>query len=461
MQIRRYFIFFSILLAMPAVHAQTVGTTALETAQLARRVERAAAAGKNFCIPWMDLVGDSGLYPFQITHQLKSEAKKALEQARAAHQTVKFPRKSHLIYPQKDVLIGVPWQLTPLHEDRPYLEARKHLSLYFVNKENRLIVQEIERLKSDVWPQFRSKLVQLERAAAETPQMQDPLPSLIRGLSPQVNTLFVGEMHYFDELKHALIRLLTLLQTQQPGRKIILFTEFLPQDFEWEGKVPEDFTFPFTIAGFNSKGLISVWDQALKQDIPVVGLEPKNMCLPDFIQSEFVVDHWCCALTNVDTSLSGIQYRNEKFAETLQHYREKYPDALFVVYTGAAHSMYNKFASISARFKPEETFVLLLQPTRQRMREHFENENKEMEKSLGHPLAASPEQQRKEIEEKIDNLHPLKAHYSVGDFPQAFIQFDKELAPVAGFDAFVRVQPPTFIRLDKLPIPIDMELPKE
>ena len=53
------------------------------------------------------------------------------------------------------------------------------------------------------------------------------------------------------------------------------------------------------------------------------------------------------------------------------------------------------------------------------MREYFENENKEMEKSLGHPLAASPEQQLKEIEEKIDNLHPLKAHFSIGDFPQA------------------------------------------
>ena len=42
----------------------------------------------------------------------------------------------------------------------------------------------------------------------------------------------------------------------------------------------------------------------------------------------------------------------------MQEYRQKNPDALFIVYTGSAHSYYNFPFSLAKRFPKETTFML-------------------------------------------------------------------------------------------------------
>ena len=396
---KKYF-FLIILFCNFTAHAQKLGP-ALETAQLARQVASQSAA--------------------QLSQQLERGAQAALEQARAA-KIETYPYISHNIAPAVGVQVLSGWQVEPLYQDRPELKKAGDISSYLLRQENSLVVQEMERQKNHVWPQLGSNIKQLEQAAAATPQTDDPLHTVIEKLPSSVNTLFVGELHGFPEIKQAMNRLLVQLRRQQPSRPIILFTEFLPKDFVWKEKNPSFKWHPgCRKVGLENKDFLAVWNQAQELNIPTVGLEPMQSCLDTRLCSSF----FSLAGNGVvpkyfNISLSGIKYRNENFVEVLQRYRENNPDALFVVYTGTSHVEYHKFYSVAAQFKPQETFVLSLFPSVKRLAQRL-GEDKETAQY---------------------SYHPIRQFIQVGDFPQNFLYFNKDLAPIAGVDALIRLETP-------------------
>ena len=421
---KKYFSLFFILLMTAAAHAQTVGTTARELSQLSRHVARAAGES-SFQMQMLHMAGLTGGKAFQFTKQLERQAQAALEQAYAASSNMHYPLKFPFgVVPVVDMKIGDKWQLVPYTIWGPNLEKNRDIALYMISEENLLFVRETKRLKEHVWPQLNSKIEQLEQAAANTPQVADPLHTVIENLPSAVNTLFVGELHGYPEIKQAVYRILKQLREQQPNRKIILFTEFLPKDFAWKGKIPSSFNEwhgDHSIVGFWNKNLRKLWDRASELGIPSIGLEPMRSCL-NSSASFFQRDRKNVEKKKIDfdTSLTGMQYRNDNFVDLLQRYRKKYPDALFVVYTGAAHVEYHYFSSVSAQFELEKSFVLALLPSVERIAKKFHT---------------------REIF-TIHTGHPIRDFTWAGNFPQKFQLFNKELAPIAGVDALIRLETP-------------------
>ena len=413
-------IFLSILVGITTAPAQTVVATTSDLAQLSRQVARAAAKNTVY-IPWEATLADTGLTSTEMTQHLKEMADQSLTMAKSAVENIPYPYRGPHVHPRKGMEIVEKWQLEQLHPDMPYLKKTKHLASYFVSKENRLVEKEIERLKRDVWPQLEARLPELEQAAQNTPQPADPLRYVAQHLPLSVNTLFVGEMHGFEENSQAVHKLLVNLRQTQPNRPIILFTEFLPEYFIWKGKIPwkynsKNFFGGFWAGGFDFEYYRTLWEQARKINITTVGLEPYQACLVN--DAKLKVDSLCKEDERFDASLIGLQYRNEKFLEVLRAYRELNPNALFVVYTGAGHIYYSAPFPITPQFKPQETSVIALLPSQQRISQVLK------------------------VNAGINYGHPTRYRIQIGDFPQNFQLFNKELAPIAGVDALIRLETP-------------------
>ncbi len=420
---KKYISLFFILLMTAAAHAQTVGTTARELSQLSRQVARAAGES-SFQMQMLHMAGLTGGQAFQLTQSLQRKAQAALEQARAASGNIRFPLTlPGEVTPVVDMKIRDKWQLKPHLQGMPNLKKTRDIAAYLISQENLLFVQEMKRLEQHVWPQIEANMKRLEQAAQNTPQPADPLRYVAQHLPLSVNTLFVGEMHGFGENSQAVHKLLVNLRQAQPNRPIILFTEFLPEYFRWKGKIPwkynsKNFLRYFWASGFDLEYKRTLWEAAREINITTVGLEPYQACLTD--DAKLKVDFPYKEDERFNASLIGLQYRNEKFLEVLRAYRELNPNALFVVYTGAGHVEYHQFASVSTHFNPETTFVLGLVPSVERI--------------------------AKKLHTKEDYAqecgHPIRNFTWTGEFPQNFQLFNKELAPIAGVDAFIRLEAP-------------------
>ena len=82
---------------------------------------------------------------------------------------------------------------------------------------------------------------------------------------------------------------------------------------------------------------------AMVLNIPVIGLEPS------FVRSGS--NFW------VLNRPEGMRLRHERWLQTIRLYRERYPDALFIVYAGAGHISYGKPYSLGDTLAGEKTFV--------------------------------------------------------------------------------------------------------
>ena len=414
---KKYFSLFSILLMTAAAHAQTVGTTARELSHLSRQVARAAAKGNPLYIPWMQTVGDTGLYSFQLTAQLSRQSYDSFCEAQQAQETIPYACRIPAIV-AASLKVKNPRVLKPLLADAPsYVQTKKQMIYYLLAKETNLYAEEVKRLNEHVWPQLREHFYDLENTAAALQQPLDPVAFITEKITPDITTLGIGEVHDFSAIEKRVSQLLTQLRQTQPQREIILFTEFLPQNFLWEGEIPDWSKEPFWVAGFNSQGLLDLWNHAQQLNIPVVGLEPMiTFSTTKYFKSYFSTGSpafWGMHVP-VYASLVGTQYRNGEFARTLKQYRQQYPDALFVIYAGQGHVGYNSPFSFTAQLPEEKTFVLYLSPTQKLFQE-----------KTGMPFLTPS---------------PLSLCFSAGYFPQPVIYWDnKEFARITGFDAFLRV----------------------
>ena len=279
---------------------------------------------------------------------------------------------------------------------------REHLAEYFLTQQN---------LELEKWIPILQK--QQETLTKEVPFLEQnrrlvthpaqwDLRWLADQVTPEISYLLVGERHGFTEISNAVTQLVLTLRLRYPQRQIFLFTEFLPEGKTWK-----------ELKAFEGTRLHDpTWQAADISQIPVVGLEPRfvwdNIELRLSYQNK--QDQACEQL--LWGSVEGVRIRNEHWLNTLQQYRQQYPQALFVVYAGGAHLSYLEPYSLGITLPKEQTLVTSLRPQRY----YMGHENQ--------PLVT-----------EFDEL-------TEGRFRDRVIHFtSKEAARIAGFDISIQILP--------------------
>jgi len=354
------FVFLACCLFAVPIHAQVAISTARELAIVSRGVKHAMKKGSPVYLPHQSTVGRTGLYSFQIKRVLQRRVERTHQEALKAQRTIPRQNKEKISYkPTTGLSVLDPAFVKPMQDNVPYLEnSKKNVAAHLAAQENRLYVQEVRRLHEQVWPRLSQALPRLEQEAMALEQPADPLHFVVQKIPQTVNTVFVGELHGTAQTKDAVGLLLNQLRQIHPEREILLFTEFLPEHFEWEEKLPDWYQRPFLqIPGFEVENQKMLWTQARALNIPVIGLEVKIAWL-----NRKIIPRFKPTRTAVPAALTGMKFRNEHFMKTLQEYRAKHPDALFVVYTGKGHVLYNNPFSLANQLPAEKTFVLSIHP---------------------------------------------------------------------------------------------------
>ena len=160
----------------------------------------------------------------------------------------------------------------------------------------------------------------------------------------------VGEEHGFYALRHAFERIVLQYQQMYPERKIVVLTEFV-----------FDRTLPFSEKTGEPVSLLALrfrrvspdfrfLEKFIKRGIDVIGLEDERyfrshqkLISPAFRQVE---------------SVYGMKKRNDHWRKIIAQVRQKYPEAVFFVYTGNMHVHYRApFALVKAS---PQVFVMQL-----------------------------------------------------------------------------------------------------
>lgn len=102
-------------------------------------------------------------------------------------------------------------------------------------------------------------------------------------------------------------------------------------------------------------------EQAIEENISVIGLEP-DFIIKDDCDVFFLNRKGQYRKESTWATLEGVRIRNEKWNVLLQQYREQHPDALFIVYTGAGHSLYNYPFTLSTQHPQQSTYVVTFSP---------------------------------------------------------------------------------------------------
>lgn len=355
----------------------------------------------------------------QAPHQLSAEMVERVLQARAKHSLFNaYHSFYHLSGNINANEIHFPvTQTTSLpagfakevYPDQTFLSTPSQTANYFMARTNRALVQEVNRLNQinnqlkKLYPQMIKTLQPTDNAPLQSYQERLAVYNkLAKSIDEQkADTVFIGEMHGFAEIELSIANFIERIRKQQSQRKIILFTEFLPEVYIERVALP-NFTRKKIWEYKNTKHYI--YDTALENDIAVIGLEPKIVTRTPTME---IAPNGFTSQGSLWSSLEGLRFRNTKWTETLNRYREDFPDALFIVYTGAGHSMYTKPFSLANNFPKEKTFVVTFWP--------------------GEPL-----------QDPVSEIFGIKFA-----FPQPFIEWQNPtFAKTTGFDALIRVEQP-------------------
>ncbi|MCQ2411066.1 MAG: hypothetical protein MJ053_06340 [Elusimicrobiaceae bacterium] len=287
------------------------------------------------------------------------------------------------------------------------LTTRQQWSDYLIASNNRRVTLQL--------PQEKQRLNELQLRTPERFRQQQTFMQpakqymnlLAQQIPPDTQYLLLGETHV-DFIADYVANLLPKIRDNNPGREIILFTEFLSEGthkrMDW----------------LLSKH-VAVFATAEAEQIPFVGLEPtfveknKRVFLKDNSQNE---------PRRVWESLEGLAIRNQHWLNVLYQQRQKHPEALFIVYAGAAHLAYNKPYSVAKALAGEKTFTAFL----------FTDDLLHNEQEL----VSGPSEE-----------HELLRYASPYDYfslisslePSPFIKFNKPQALQVGFDTRLFLKP--------------------
>ncbi len=376
-------------------------------------------AGGPWSFPWKKAAKASststslkGLSSWQISQVLKKRAAASFREAKQAQALLTSSRSLAFGEPSIRVLRAKDMPQSSVYLDKPFLTTREQTANYLVSQSNRLFVRELKRIKT-VWEQIDAHLPQLQEAAAQTEQSPTPITWLAQQIPQQTSLLFIGEVHGYTEIRQATAMLLTKLRQLYPTREILLFTEFLPANFHLSKNfAPQTLSLP---------RYAPVWETALQHNIEVIGLEPPFI-LEDFCTALAITRKGRIKLISQWALLEGVRMRNEYWGKTLQKYRLQHPNALFVVYSGNGHNLYNYPFSLSSALTKEKTFVAALYP----------DKFLKFASVDGSLLAREPK--------PTPFTGPLEELTEQVEFPQPVLHFkDPSLSRTAGFDVRIKL----------------------
>ena len=298
-----------------------------------------------------------------------------------------------------------------MYPNIPHITTPEQIANIFLANNNNLAPVEQQRMAG--WLSLLAqKVPALKEETTNLVQPQNLSSWLAQQIPSETKTLFIGELHRKENIKQFIRQLLPQLRASHPDTPIFLFTEFLPSRFEW---------MPFHNPATHPYG--TVFQTSLQENITVIGLEPQYV-QDNFLFLEYKNRAGQKQKVSIWTSLEGMRLRNEHYTSILQEYRRTYPDALFIVYTGAAHVQYNSPFSLSKDLSPQETFVVSLYPAQR--------------------LGLTP------AESQSLNLRPfytsLTSEFDFatgGTFPQQVLYWQtKDSARAAGFDVQLKLPDP-------------------
>ena len=302
------------------------------------------------------------------------------------------PFQGHPLY---DVLLTVPSQSlkphlnldknfppTEVYPDATFLTTVPQVEKYLISRNNRGLANEVK-----YWHEWTGKIVEnfsmFEKEAALCEKPAQQIPWLINRIGPEINYLFVGEEHGNPEIHRAMIQLLHGLRQKYPQRHIVLVTEFLPNIMSPEENLErikqlsssvEQTKMMSAIMAYGKNRLKNgVWEALRANNIDFAGLEPA-----------FVYNNENCAFVvkGADqnspsyhfplwVSDEGTRLRHLHWERRIHALRQKYPDALFVVYGGRGHFDYYRRSSIAKRFPRKERVLVRLLPLEEAVPDEF------------------------------------------------------------------------------------------
>lgn len=172
--------------------------------------------------------------------------------------------------------------------------------------------------------------------------------SLVQRIRPDVKYIFLGEESFLSMARSHVRNVLWEYQKKYPKRQLILLTEFA-QDSGLE-----------EVRRFAKTGPLAEYAPILQsiksRGIKVVGLEEAPAPKYFYLKNGQLVK---------GSSISqGIQLRRLHWAERIKQWREKYPQAVFFIYTGADHCLYDTPGSLPNLLSEKEMYVSILQSGR-------------------------------------------------------------------------------------------------
>lgn len=246
-----------------------------------------------------------------------------------------------------------PW----LYKEEPLF---KELSLegkqnYFLVNNNRLIKRLLmERaLLAEQIAYFRPELLKGRKSLPAIP----PGRLMASLIEEDVSQIYIGEFHRLFAVQHSVLEFLRALRERFPKRKIVVLSEFLIQD------VPVSVQLASMWKAEGS--YVAIFSGASKMGMPLYGLEPFGLVNEG---KEEVVLAPAAGLQKEESPFSiwlspeGMRLRNKAWAQKIREVRQENPNALFVVYAGAAHLAYNEIYGLPNLFPEEKSFVGFFYP---------------------------------------------------------------------------------------------------
>ena len=321
-----------------------------------------------------------------------------------------------------------------MYPDKPELQhpilGSQLAEAHFLIESNRLFIEHLREMEK-FWPKFMEAIPRfykeaeaLERELKEKEIKLETSEEIANWTAQQIpadtKNLFIGEIHDQHEIPQFVSQLLPLLYNKNKGRQILLFTEFL-LDPEISGQNAIDFMSYFPRKHYYDP----VWEKVRHRRIPIIGLESsrvQNIYPVGIADAKGNVGYYPAG-----AAPEGMRLRNAHWQRVLKYYRAKYPNALFIIYTGSAHSYYNFPNSLTKYLPKKRTFML--EVTLEKL--VFDGE----------------------VDYKTDNLEILNPRLS---FPQPVLKWKSpDLIELSGFDMRVKLpatpKPPQLKEQDMLP----------
>ena len=354
--------------------------------------------------------GKAKLADINISYQLSQRVDQTFRQAAQAIKEI--PPNRRMIMGEPIQRVFNPDELSnPQIYNLPFLKNSSQVGKYLAARNNRLVLQETRRMQQ-VWAQIDGNLPRLHKEASATEQPENQITWLADAVPEHTTQLFIGERHGYPEIPQFIVELVKELRARQPERQIILFTEFLPENLKWTKRYERILSVREEVSQF-----FPIWNEIVQAQVPVIGLElpqaVNDVCKMRYLRADGSLDK-----LTVWASLEAVRLRNERWQETLATYRAQYPDALFIIYTGADHSMYNRPFTLAT--PGEKTFVSVLYPQRY---VGYESSNRFIGIPVAKPMPGP-------LERLMDKL----------DFQRQVIKWQSpDLPAIAGFDVRIKV----------------------